>query len=266
MSIELTFDEKRRIQEALDRYKEAHPDHKVVFATVSGSHLFGTKTDDADVDLRGCYILPTEKLLGLEKCNETTEFVHSDVEFQFHEVGKFLRLLLGSNMNFVEYLKSDLKVLWSKEADELLKIAEQTISKEMFNHIQGMSIHTWKHAEKEHFLLTKRDLYLYREILRGLVLFQDGVWLADVEQLALHYDDVETKKWVGYLLDKKRNGLTAEPRHVKLIKENIQALQNKMLTQKEFSSLAFEKKLDLRKINGWLLNIRKENFKSEKVN
>src|SRR3990167_10037775 len=257
MSQELTFDEKRRIQEAMDEYKKTHPTHKIMFASVSGSHLYGTKTDDADVDLRGCYISPTESFLGLNSEPETTEFKHLEVEFQFHEVGKFVRLLLNSNMNFVEYLHSDLVVEWAKDADFLKNLSKDCISKEMWEHIQGMSIHTWKHAEKEHFQITKRDLYLYREILRGLVLFRDGCFMSDVQQLAIQYDDPETKKWVGYLLDRKKKGLCAEPIYVRKIKENIQHLQSQMITQREFSVLAYEKKIDKRKVNNWLIELRK---------
>lgn len=257
MSIELTEKEKQRIEEALDSYKVVHPNHRILFATVSGSHLFGTKTDDADIDLRGCYIVPTNELLGLHAPKETTEYEHHEVEFQFHEIGKFIGLLLNSNMNFVEYLHSDLRCVWSNEANNMLELSESIISKEMFAHIQGMSVHTWKHAEKEHFQIPKRNLYLYREILRGLVLFEQGTFLSDVRELALHCGDAEAKNWITYMLDQKKKGLHVEAIYVKKIKDNIAALQSRMLRAREFSTLNAEKHIDERKIDRWLIDVRK---------
>ncbi len=43
----------------------------VVFATVSGAHLYGFPSRDSDVDLRGVHLLPVEALVGLREPEET---------------------------------------------------------------------------------------------------------------------------------------------------------------------------------------------------
>ena len=43
---------------------DAHP-YPLVFATVSGAHLYGFPSPDSDWDLRGVHLLPPRELLGL---------------------------------------------------------------------------------------------------------------------------------------------------------------------------------------------------------
>ncbi|NED88812.1 hypothetical protein G3I76_53140 [Streptomyces sp. SID11233] len=45
--------------------------HPLLFATVSGAHLYGFPSKDSDVDLRGVHILPAADLLGLREPEET---------------------------------------------------------------------------------------------------------------------------------------------------------------------------------------------------
>ena len=39
--------------------------HPLLFASISGAHLYGFPSPDSDVDLRGCHVLPARALLGL---------------------------------------------------------------------------------------------------------------------------------------------------------------------------------------------------------
>lgn len=43
----------------------------LVFATVSGAHLYGFPSRDSDVDLRGVHLLPVQALVGLREPEET---------------------------------------------------------------------------------------------------------------------------------------------------------------------------------------------------
>ena len=49
----------------------AEQDDPLVFATVSGAHLYGFPSRDSDVDLRGAHLLPAAALLGLHEPDET---------------------------------------------------------------------------------------------------------------------------------------------------------------------------------------------------
>lgn len=47
--------------------------YPLLFATVSGAHLYGCPSTDSDYDLRGAHILPVTQVIGLDLGRETIE-------------------------------------------------------------------------------------------------------------------------------------------------------------------------------------------------
>jgi uncharacterized protein len=47
--------------------------YPLLFATISGAHLYGFPSPDSDYDLRGAHILPVEAVVGLKVRDETVE-------------------------------------------------------------------------------------------------------------------------------------------------------------------------------------------------
>ena len=60
------------IDSRLQRIVAAQP-YPLLFATISGAHLYGFPSPDSDFDLRGAHVLPVEKVVGLEIRDETVE-------------------------------------------------------------------------------------------------------------------------------------------------------------------------------------------------
>src|ERR1700679_3582993 len=91
----------------LHRIVEAQP-YSLLFATISGAHLYGFPSPDSDFDLRGAHVLPIEKVVGLEVSDETvqdsriTEGMEMDIVS--HDVKKFFGLLLKKNGYVLEQL------------------------------------------------------------------------------------------------------------------------------------------------------------------
>lgn len=56
----------------LHRIVAAQP-YPLLFATISGAHLYGFPSPDSDIDVRGTHVLPLEKVVGLEDREETVE-------------------------------------------------------------------------------------------------------------------------------------------------------------------------------------------------
>ena len=56
----------------LHRIVAAQP-YPLVFATISGAHLYGFPSPDSDFDLRGAHVLPLDAVVGLEVRDETVE-------------------------------------------------------------------------------------------------------------------------------------------------------------------------------------------------
>ena len=93
-----------------------HP-YPLLFATVSGAHLYGFPSPDSDYDLRGVHILPVRELVGLNESRETIETagVREDVELDLvtHDARKFFELMLKRNGYVLEQLYSPLVVVTS---------------------------------------------------------------------------------------------------------------------------------------------------------
>jgi hypothetical protein len=105
--------------EAADRLRTIAATHPrpLLFATVSGAHLYGFASPDSDYDLRGVHLLPAEEVVGLEPGPETIERSSLegglDLDLVTHDAVKFFRLLLKKNGYVLEQLLSPLVVLSS---------------------------------------------------------------------------------------------------------------------------------------------------------
>jgi predicted nucleotidyltransferase len=67
----------------------------LVFATVSGAHLYGFPSPDSDWDLRGVHILPVRDVAGLDRGPGTIEVARKtddlDLDLVTHDAEKFFR-------------------------------------------------------------------------------------------------------------------------------------------------------------------------------
>jgi uncharacterized protein len=98
-----------------------HP-YPLLFATISGAHLYGFPSPDSDYDLRGVHILPADEVLGLGSVRDTVEVSKKepiDLDLVTHDVQKFFKLLLKSNGYVLEQLYSPLVVHTTPEHEEL---------------------------------------------------------------------------------------------------------------------------------------------------
>jgi len=72
--------------------------YPLIFATISGAHLYGFPSADSDYDLRGCHLLPVAEAVGLDPGRETiessTDEAGVEVDLVTHDALKFFGLLL----------------------------------------------------------------------------------------------------------------------------------------------------------------------------
>ncbi len=128
------------------RIADAHP-YPLIFATISGAHLYGFPSPDSDYDLRGVHLLPASELLSLDEPRETieSEGVVDGVELDLvtHDAGKFFRLLLKRNGYVLEQLLSPLVVKTSPEHEELCSLAPSCITRHHAHHYLGFADTQW---------------------------------------------------------------------------------------------------------------------------
>src|SRR6187549_2459740 len=113
------------IDPRLHRIVAAQP-YPLLFATISGSHLYGFPSPDSDFDLRGAHILPLEKIVGLDVTDETVEASRVieglEMDIVSHDIREFFSLLLKKNGYVLEQLFSPLIVHTTPEHEELKAI------------------------------------------------------------------------------------------------------------------------------------------------
>src|SRR5262249_19124156 len=100
--------------------------YPLLFATISGAHLYGFPSPDSDFDLRGAHILPLQKIVGLDVADETVQdsrvIEGLEMDIVSHDVKKFFGLLLKKNGYVLEQLFSPLIVHTTPEHEELKEI------------------------------------------------------------------------------------------------------------------------------------------------
>src|SRR5262245_44355969 len=187
--IDMTIDPRLR------RIVAAQP-YPLLFATISGAHLYGFPSADSDFDLRGAHVLTVERIAGLEVRDETVEdsrvIEGLEMDIVSHDVRKFFGLLLKKNGYVLEQLFSPLIVHTTPEHAELKAICrphpqplshpmgegsvgsntspnplpdrggEGVITKHHSHHYFGFAETQWKLFLKESPRRVKPLLYVYR--------------------------------------------------------------------------------------------------------
>ena len=161
----------------LQKIVNAQP-YPLLFATISGAHLYGFPSADSDYDLRGIHILPISEIAGLYPCRETIEVSEIKDNLQLdlvtHDIKKFFTLLLKRNGYVLEQVYSPLIVYSTPEHEELKVIALNCITKHHSHHYLGFAQTQWKLFEKSTSKKVKPLLYVYRVLLTGIYLMQTG--------------------------------------------------------------------------------------------
>jgi predicted nucleotidyltransferase len=154
-----------------------HP-YRLLFATVSGAHLYGFPSPDSDYDLRGVHILPGHEAVGLLPKRETIEVegIREAIEMDLvtHDVLKFFNMLLKRNGYVLEQLYSPLIVQTSREHDEFKEIAKGCVTRHHSHHYLGFAATQWDLFLKENPPRVKPLLYVYRVLLTGIHLMRTG--------------------------------------------------------------------------------------------
>jgi uncharacterized protein len=180
--------------------------YPLLFATVSGAHLYGFPSPDSDYDLRGSHILPVREVIGLHEVRETIEVseVNNDLELDLvtHDIKKFFEMLLKKNGYVLEQLYSPIVVYTTPEHEEVKAIAKHCITRYHVYHYLGFAQTQWKLFEKESQKRAKPLLYVYRVLLTGIYLMRTGVIEANLvnlnEEFKLPYlPDLIARKLTG---------------------------------------------------------------------
>jgi uncharacterized protein len=211
----------------------------LLFATISGAHLYGFPSPDSDYDLRGAHILSLEKVIGLDVRDETLEdsrvIQRMEMDIVTHDIRKFFGLLLKKNGYVLEQLYSPLIVQTTKHHDELKQISKGCITRNHSHHYFGFAETEWKLFLKESPRRVKPLLYVYRVLLTGIRLMRTG----DIEANLVVLNEQFRLPFVADLVERKTKGeqTTIEDADIAFHESEYQRLRGELQRSFEASRL-----------------------------
>jgi uncharacterized protein len=165
--------------------------YPLIFATISGAHLYGFPSPDSDYDLRGVHVLPLPRALSLFPKDETIQIagIENGLEMDLvtHDAKKFFGLMLKKNGYVLEQLFSPLIVQTTPWHDELRELGKSCVTRHHAHHYLGFAETQWKLFSKEQPPRVKPLLYVYRVLLTGIHLMRSGVIEANLLRLTKMY-------------------------------------------------------------------------------
>lgn len=112
---------------------------KLIMSGIVGSVLYGTNNEDSDLDIKGIFAPPKKYFFSLYENVEQLQYNTNDVESEFYDFRKFLKVASKSNPTFLELLFiPEGKVIQSSLIyDEIVSNKELFISKEITDSFIG---------------------------------------------------------------------------------------------------------------------------------
>jgi predicted nucleotidyltransferase len=226
------------LPDLVTRTVASHP-YPLIFATISGAHLYGFPSPDSDFDIRGVHILPAREILGLVRGRDTIETMLDgppEVDLVTHDAEKFIRLMLKRNGYVLEQLLSPLIALTTPEHDELGRLARGCLTRHHVHHYVGFADNQWRLFTKETPRRLKPLLYVFRVLLTGIHLMRSGEIEANLVQL-------NTDFRLSYLDDciaRKREGAenqSVDDTHLTFFESEYQRLRELLTFEAERTSL-----------------------------
>ena len=170
----------------LESVIDAQP-YPLLFATISGAHLYGFPSPDSDYDLRGVHLLPLGDVVGLRPGRETVEVSTVvdglEIDLVTHDAAKLFAMVLKKNGYVLEQAFSPLVLRTSPEHEELKRIAARCVTRHHAHHYLGFAATQWRLFAKESPPRVKPLLYVYRVLLTGLHLMRTGEVEANLVRL-----------------------------------------------------------------------------------
>lgn len=195
----------KTVREKLLGQVQSHS-YPLVFATISGAHLYGFPSPDSDFDLRGVHLLPLNEVVGLDIGRETVErsgvIDGLEIDLVTHDAKKYFGLVLKKNGYVLEQIFSPLVIHTTPEHAELKAIAVNCITRHHSHHYLGFAETQWKLFHKESPPRVKPLLYVYRVLLTGIHLMRSG----EVEANLLRLNESARLSFIDDLIARKLSG------------------------------------------------------------
>lgn len=206
-----------------------HP-YPLLFATVSGAHLYGFPSPDSDYDLRGAHVLPMKEALGMLRRRDAVESVGfcegKRVVLATQDALKFFTLLTKRNGYVLEQLYSPLIVETSAWHEELKHIGSSCATRGHYKYYLGFAEEEWKCLGEEEAPKARHLLFVFRALLEGIHLMLTG----SVESNLVALNDEYRLPYVAELVE--RASVSAEDGYLELTEMSFFAREYRQLVKR----------------------------------
>lgn len=115
------------------------PDN-IILEGICGSKAYGLDTPESDEDVKGIFVAPTSKVVGLKKFAPRETYDHVDPDWCYHEVGKFIDLAVRANPTIIELLWLDGYRVLSKQGHMLVDNRQLFLSNRIRKSYSGYAL------------------------------------------------------------------------------------------------------------------------------
>ena len=171
----------------VSRRSRATQPYPLLFATVSGAHLYGFPSPDSDWDLRGVHVLPPTELLGSQGGSRHADDRGEARGFRARSGHPRREEVLRPDAA-PERLRPRAALFAAHRSDdagtrELKAIARGCVTRHHNHHYLGFAQTQWDLFVKESPRRVKPLLYVYRVLLTGIHLMRTGEIEANIVRL-----------------------------------------------------------------------------------
>lgn len=178
---------------------------KIIFITISGSHLYGFESEDSDIDYRGTFITNTNNLLGLKLSPDVIEMEEGGNDIVLFEIKKELGLALSGNCNVLEHINAK-PIVSTAEFVKMKQLVNNAFGKNgLYNSYKGMATFNYKKFILQGRNTIKKYLYVFRGLMAGIYVLQTGVIKPNIEELNQYFKSPEVKQLIKLKKEGKEN-------------------------------------------------------------
>lgn len=196
--------------------------NEIVYLTVSGSHLYGYSHKDSDIDVRGCYIMPLDRIMGIGHTRYVLErnikLPNTPlIDVQVFDIKKEVELVIANNSSVYEHIfASPFKT--TPEHTLLKSFAALALTTRIYYPFRG-----WAESEFENHIMEqvgdgrygditqKRILSTIRLLMAGSYVLETGKIESNAFKLADFFDDKPTRELAfAQMSNGDRNGFKKE--------------------------------------------------------
>lgn len=163
------------LQKCLETFKKEHPDKKILYLYLAGSHFFDIHTKDSDLDIKGIY-MPSLETFGKKnpklfkkvisfKTNEFNKNTKDDIDFDLFSLPHFLTLLRDGDFNMMEalYAPEDKIIFESPLITELKQNRNNLLTSNIYAFLGFFKQEYKRHSVNNQFYSTRKKFKKFLE-------------------------------------------------------------------------------------------------------